>query len=50
MSDTDRGAWTKGAYGMEQPLITLPFKSLSYSYQANCWPKNATKIRSRLGS
>lgn len=24
---------------MKEPLVTLPFKSLSYSHQANAWPK-----------
>lgn len=39
MSDGDRDAWMEELYGMKEPLITLPFRSFSYSHQANAWPK-----------
>lgn len=42
--DRDRDAWTEEAYGMKEPLVTLPFKSLSYSHQANAWPKVLVSI------
>lgn len=35
----DRDAWMAEAYDVKEPLITLPFRFLSYTPQANAWPK-----------